>query len=115
MERLVAHHREIAQALQVTDRGMQVNGLNGIAREGMNDVKELSKLHEVAEIDLIAAPTTSITISTVGSARDGAKDHGVAAEFQTALGIARVQREGFGCLADVGLNQSRVEAHPVAA
>ena len=93
MKRLVGQRREIAQAFEMPDGGVQINRLNRISAGHVDDVVRLRQLQQIAKILMRTRPAALVHIRTIGRTRHLRKDNVVATEAQIMRRVARMQRE----------------------
>ncbi|KAB2860643.1 MAG: hypothetical protein F9K43_22520, partial [Bauldia sp.] len=114
VEGLVGEGGEVGEAVEVADRRVEVDGLDGVAARHVDDVEGLRELEEVAEVRLRAGAAALQRIRAIGRASHLGEDEMIAAEDEIVGGIAGIQGEGGRRRFDGVQDKAAVEAHPLA-
>ncbi len=115
MDRLVREREHIEQSVEMADRGVNVDGLDGIAAPDVDRIETLAEANEILEVAMIAGPASSGAIERIGRRGDRTERDMAFADPDVARRVARMQREALGREADLGFHQRRIEAHAIAA
>src|SRR5688572_14318804 len=93
MERLIGQDGGVPQGLEVTDRGMQIDGLHRVTRDEPNAVEILRQHEEFLVVGMIAGAPPSLRIRAGGWTADCAEGHMIAADPRRIGGVAGVEIE----------------------
>ena len=72
---------------------MEVDRLDGIARQEVDRVERLGQAQQVLVVDAVPDPPAAVEVGDIRRAADGPEGDPVAAQLDVALGIAGVERE----------------------
>ena len=93
---LVGQCQLLVQAIEVPDRGVDVDRLDWVAPCHMDAVEILRQLHEFLERLEVARPLAALQIPGIRRGRDVDEDHVLAAQRDLARGVAGRDRELLG-------------------
>ena len=113
VDRLVRKGQHVEEGVEMAHGRMDVDRLDRIAAPEVDRVERLPEADEVAVVGDRPGPPAAGAIEGVGRARHRAEGDVTTADRKAARGIARMQGEGPRREADPGLDQRRVEAHPL--
>ena len=98
-------------AVEVADRGVDVDRLDRVAAGEVDAVEVLRELHEVAEAFAVAGPPAAVEVHGVRRAGHIDEEHRVAADRHPALGVARRDVELPRRLLDLLHHKGAIHAH----
>ena len=115
MQQLVGEREHVEGRLEMADRVVQVDRLDGIAADEVDDVERLAQPQQVAERGPVARPADTVEVDDVGRAADRSEREMVAADRERVLRVPRVHLERRRAGPDQVGHQLRVEADAVGA
>ena len=99
--------------VQVTNRRVEIHGLDGVASHRMDGVEHLAQFEQVPVVAAVAVPTVPAQAGHErGAGHAGVGDH-VAADVEVAFRVRSVQGELGWCGGHQLLDQLGVEADPI--
>ena len=114
MDRFVGEGQQVPERVEVADRGMDVDGLDGVTGEEMDRVEHLAEPDQVLEVRSIADPAAPIEVVDVGCRRDRTKGRPGTADLEVVRRVGRVELELGRCGSDPLLDHCRVEPDALA-
>ena len=113
VERLVRQRHHVVDRVQMANRRVDVDRLDGIAREEVDRVEHLEEADEVLVVGAVADPPAAIEIRDVRGAADGPERGPVAAHDQVVGRVRGVEGEGRRRGLDPLLDHRGVETDPL--
>ncbi len=113
VEDLVGEDHEVAQAHEVTNIRVDVDGLQRVAAHQVDDVEALGEAQQVPIVGEIARPSTAVEIGAIRRAADGAEIDAVVAEDEVVGGIAGMNPELRRRRGQRALDQAPIHPHPL--
>ena len=93
VDRLVHEGQRVVARPQVADAVVEVDRLDGVARQEVDGVERLGQAQQVLVVDAITDPPPVVEVGDVGRAADRPEGDPVPAELDVIGGIPRVERE----------------------
>ena len=93
VERHVGQRVGVVRHVEVADRRVEIDGLDGEPGEGVHRVEHLGEAEEVLATVAVAGPAFTVEVDVVGCAGHRTVRHPVTADAQVAFWRPAVQRE----------------------
>ena len=113
VQALVGHGEDVVRGFEVSDRRVDVDRLDRIARHVVDDVEHLRQAEQILEALAVADAAHAVTVDVVGRTGHRAEGHPAPADAQVASGVPAVQSELRRCRGDRPLDQFAWEPHPM--
>ena len=114
VDRLVEEDERVVDRVEVADRRMDVDRLDGVAAEEVDDVDHLAQPDQVLVVPPVPDPAAAVGVGDVRRAPHRAERDPVAAEMEVVDRVPRVERELRGGGGDPLHDEAAVQPDPLA-